>query len=363
MSRSGLSSRDIEIWAAKPTSQHGGAGIVAKLFTMINSSMVVLVTSLSPLEAGPRQICSNDYERFSLWGHGLCIADGDLDQVLARAKELRFQVLSILLRLGTVVLEVLDLGPAPLSGILREECTDLQTLLDTTETILKDSNADEATRPSTPTEFEQSKQELSELVEEISDYVDCLLDLTQSLDNPALDLEIERVDGSLARTQEEFTVSSDEALIYCRKIRDRFEVLPRYLIERLAEANASRAASLRERRSQPIKDTAEIRDDVTESLFTDTSPRLTQTTKSTATDPSIFSSLQSITRRPILKASDVIDDDNRSEATLASFSTAASAVGLGRPRVPPMPDVQEEGFKCPICFAFITGISDRKGWK
>src|SRR5277367_3823672 len=301
MSLSFLSRQDVESWVPEPAPSKG-AGFVAKLFTTINRAMASLTSVLSMTKDEAHQRCRNEFERFFLWGQGLSIVDGDLDEVLVHSKELHFRVLSLLLRLGTAVLQGLSRDPVPSSQVLTEQCDDLRTLLDTTETMLQEPEPHESARPYTPSESDASEYEVREILEEISIYVDCLLDLSPSLDNPALDIQVEGSDEPPTQAKESFTVSSEEALVYCRRIRDRFEVLPKYLVERLAEANVLRAAALREMRSRPTKHEAPISDDITESLFSTTDHRVTETTKSTVPSSSVFSSVMEF-------------DDNASKAT------------------------------------------------
>ena len=273
--------------------------------------------------------------------------------------------MTLLLRLGTVVLQGLYGDSLSSTKVLTEQCEDLRTLLDATESILQDQEPDEEARPNTPSESASSKYETTEVVEEISIYVDCLLDLSPSLDNPALDIQVDGSGERPMQTKESFTVSSDEALIYCRKIRDRFEVLPKYLVERLVEANVLRAAALREMRFRSIKNVVPINDDISENVFSTTDPRLTETTKSTVPPSSVFSSvMESFSIRQKALFSNHVDvHDFDDGATFASFSTAASKICLGRPRVPPLPDIQGGGFNCSICSLLVTDVKTRKEWK
>jgi hypothetical protein len=359
MSVSFLSRQDVESWVPEPAPSKSGAGFFAKLFTTINSAMVSLISVLSMTKGEAHQRCRNEFERFFLWGQGLSIVDGDLDEVLAHSKELHFRVLSLLLHLGTVVLQGLSRDPVPTSQVLIEQCDDLRTLLDTTETMLQGPEPDEFTRPYTPSESDASEYEVTEILEEISIYIDCLLDLSPSLDNPALDIQVEGSDEPPTQAKESFTVSSEGALIYCQKIRDRIKFLPKYLVERLAEANVLRAATLREMRSRLTEHEAPISDDITESLFSTTDHQVTETTFSSVMESSSRWSKASFSGHvPVLKF-----DDNASEATFASFSTVASTISLGRPRVPPMPEIQGDGFSCPICFSHATNVRTRKEWK
>ncbi|KAI6081076.1 hypothetical protein F4821DRAFT_273381 [Hypoxylon rubiginosum] len=331
MSYSFLTAQDIENWSAKP---------IAHAFNQ----------------------CRNEFERFFLWGQGLSVIDGDLDEALARSKEVRFRVLSLLLRLGTVVLEGLSRNPGPPSQLLTEQCENLHSLLDTTEVILQEMEPNESVRPTTPSGSDTSEVETVDIVAEMSIYIDCLLDLAPVLDNPAVDIDVDDSDEPPTRIRESFVVSSDEALIYCRKIRDRFKFLPKYLVERLAEANVVRAAALRKLRSRHFKPAAPVSDDITESLFSTKDHRFTETTKSTTQSPSVFSLFLPFKKRQSVKDY-MPDNDNESEATFASFSTAQSSTTLGRPRVPPMPEVQRGRFMCPVCSNNVIDVKSRKDWK
>jgi hypothetical protein len=267
-----------------------------------------------------------------------------------------------------VVLQGLSRDPVPSSQVLIEQCDDLRTLLGTTETMLQEPEPDESARPYTPSDSDASEYEATEVLEEISIYVDYLPNLSPPLGNPALDIQVEGSNEPPTQAKESFTVSSEEALIYCQRIRDHFKVLPKYLVERLAEANVLRAATLREMRSRLTKHEAPISDDITESLFSTTDHRVIETTKSTVPSSSVLSSVMESSSRwskalfskhvPVLKS-----DDNATEATFASFSTVASAISLERPRVPPMPEIQVDGFSCPICFSCVTNVKTRKEWK
>jgi len=273
MSVSFLSWQDVERWLPEEPARSkvdGGPGFIAKLFTTINKAMASLVSQLPVSKAGEQQWYRNEFERFVLWGQSLSIVDGDLDEVLTYSKELYCQVLTLLLRLGTVVLQGLSGDSFSSTKVLTEQCEDLRTLLDATESILQDQEPDEEARPNTPSESASSKYETTEVVEEISIYVDCLLD-----------------------------------------------------------------------------------------------PHLTETTKSTVPPSSVFSSIMESfsTRQKALFSNHVDVHDFDDGATFAYFSTAASKICLGRPRVPPLPDIQGGGFNCSICSLLVTDVRTRKEWK
>ncbi|KAL6363045.1 hypothetical protein LRP88_02446 [Fusarium phalaenopsidis] len=355
MSTSFLSRQDIESWVPDATASRGGVDLVTRLSTGLSRSMDSLRTALVGIQDETCRMAQNELERFLLWCQGLGVADGRLDEVLSQSTELHHQVLSLLLRLGTAVLQAMSQVPGEALQSKLDDYGHLRTLLDVVEAMFKDSDSDEHERPDTPPGSDVSDHELVETMEEISAYVDCLLDLAPALDNPVLDIQGGDSEEAYFSAKELFTTSCEEALIYCRKIRDRFEALPRYLVERLAEANVVRAAKLREMRRQVIEQKPPFDASTTESLFSDKYPHLTQTTKSSVPPPSVFSSaLAPSSKRSAPPASDPRHDgltefdDNASQATFASFSTAASSIAMGRPRIPPMPVIQEGGFDCTV---------------
>ncbi|KAK1763703.1 Metallo-dependent phosphatase-like protein [Phialemonium atrogriseum] len=353
MSSSFLSRQDVESWVPEPAPSRS-AGFVAKMFTTIAAAMALLPAVLSD---GEHQKCRNELERFFLWGQGLSVVDGGLDEVLAHSKELHFRVLSLLSQLGTVILHSLSRHAVSASKILTDQRDDLRTLLETTETMLQECDS-ERLGPDTLSDYADSDYGVEDALDDITTYVDCLLDLAPSLDNPALDMQFESSGEASSLDKESFVASNEEALIYCRRLRDRFSDLPKYLVERLAEANVLRAAELRSLRSRPSKQDPQIADDmVSESLFTTTDHRVTDTTKSTVPSSSVFSNSFDF-KIPTRRLS-----DGASEATFASFSTAQSTFNQGRPRVPPMPELEGNGFNCPSCSARIVDITSRKAWK
>lgn len=98
-----------------------------------------------------------------------------------------------------------------------------------------------------------------------------------------------------------------------------------------------------------------------ESLFSTIDRGVTDTTKSTVPSSSVFSSLM---KGPTRRSTAITHfSDSASKATFASFSTAQSAINQGRPRVPPMPEFEGDGFNCPICYERAVDVVSRKAWK
>jgi hypothetical protein len=362
MSTSFLSRQDVERWLTDPTpSNH--PGFVAKLYVTTRAAFVSLAGLFSQGHVDDRhKRCQNELERFFLWGQGLSIVDGHLDDILAHSEELHFRVLSLLLRLGTLILDSLSREQSSRSMLLSEQCDDLRTLLETTEAKLQESEP-ELIKTDTLSVSDTSEYGLEDILGDVATYVDCLLDLASSLDNPALDMPVENLDQLSTKNKETFAVSTEEAAIYCRKIRDRFVSLPKYIVERLAEANVIRAAALRSARSlNDISTTvADAKSLPSESLFSTIDRGVTDTTKSTAPSSSVFSSLL---KRATTKPAGMSQfPDNASKATFASFSTSQSTISQGRVRVPPIPELEGDSFACPVCYKRVIGVVSRKAWK
>ncbi|KAJ3463453.1 hypothetical protein MRS44_008239 [Fusarium solani] len=348
MSTPFLHRQDIESWVSGTAAPIGSTGFLAELSTTFVRAIASLRAVLFGSQDEACRMCQNELERFTLWCQGLGVTDGRLDQTLLHSKELRHQVLSLFLHLGTAVLQVTPHVSAKLSQLPLHECDHLRNLLHGVKAMLGESNSIQDERPDTPSGSDTSDYGLVETLEEVSAYIDCLLDLAPALDNPALGFQTDNPEEVPLDAKESITVSCKEALIYCRKIRDRFDGLPKYLVERLAEANVGGAANIRKMRCQATEKETLANDDTNESLFSGRRPQITETINSSVPHPSVFSStLASSSKWLAPLASDFARlDDNASEATFASFSTTGSSIDMGRPRVPPMPDVQENGFDC-----------------
>ncbi|RTE80655.1 hypothetical protein BHE90_004858 [Fusarium euwallaceae] len=292
MSSPFLSRQDIESWVPDAAASKSSVGFVAKLSTSIGRAMASLRKSLFELQDEACRASQDELDRFLLWCQGVGVADGHLDDILSQSNELHRQVLSLLLRLGSSVLQVISQILGQPSRLQLDDCDHLKALLNVVETMLRESDSDEHERPDTPSGSDSSDYGLVETMEEISAYVDCLLDLAPALDNPVLDIQANDAEKPRSRANESFTTSCEEALVYCRKIRDSFDTLPKYLVERLAEANVVRAAKIREIQYQATEKGTPANDGITESLFSDKHPQITDTTKSKQWKRHVFHDLK-----------------------------------------------------------------------
>ena len=268
------------------------------------------------------------------------------------------------------------LNPDP-NNELEDERNQLETLL------AKVRETDGSSRLSTyddQSEFEASAfdEDFEEVVDDLATYIDCLMDLTPALENPASDYHNQ---PRQTRPIESFDVSTALAANYCRKIRDRFTNLDIKLVERLGEANALRKQRLQQRpeASQGLEK-AYIDIDVdpeSEPIFSDAGRETTTTTGSTfpTTQPSesIFDrpfpkklpSLDSMSGDPLPGSPTISENDTASQATFASFSTTSSTKSQGRPRIPPLPVEPGSGkyFTCVACGQELLATRTRRAWK
>lgn len=213
---------------------------------------------------------------------------------------------------------------------------------------------------------------LERITSELISSTQCLLELSSELADLATEHFAEElfVDSGYPHL-EIFQVSSPQALTYCRKIRDRFRELPCYLVERLREANAKRAAMIQAAQSKQEeasakRETPNSTIGTCESPFSSSIPKLTETTKSMEISDPVFDILSSPSKPKITSTKEVSNfKDTASVTTYASYSTSLSAADQGRPRVPPLPQEAERGlpFDCLACYAKLVGITDRRAWK
>lgn len=400
---------DVHSWLSEPGDYSCSLGIVGSFYGAIFDLFGKLVkaaqlceTSRNALSETAR-LYSHELRRLYLWGDGFSVEEGYLDEVLTNASELRHNVLSLLFQLSRVLSSEFDrvvgLDKSQLQD-LSEDMADLRRMQEQVGLTLQDSG----TTPMSPSvdsdsvSDSQSSDMGQENLEDISTYIDCLMDLSQAVEHPAMDL-FDDPDEESQQEAELFDVSTPQALSYCRKIRDRFPHLPGYLVERLGELNAERALCIS--RAEAVRDlepntvgisdkveggldNKSITDPPTESLFSSTNPRLTETTKSTMpTESSLSASLYppegvkghlapsaagviARSKKPAMKQPLSLDfDDTASVATFASYSTTASALSQGRPRIPPVPEAAETSgtFDCPACWRGLRGPMTRIQWK
>jgi len=283
----------------------------------------------------------NEVERLFLWGDGVSAYEGRLDVILSRSSELREDILSILSELGdTITTAFFTAVNGQCSMALIQQKSDTEKLLEKVAFLLQRPEKRES---AIWVANESPLLDLEDCLDAIGAFIDCLMDLTVALENPASDPD----QGPVEKSRLEFEIFDvhSAALIYCRRIRDRWKSLPKYLVERLGTANMERAEAIRQLSIERDRLVDAIKNDQPddfqeESLFSRPLPlQGTDTTKS-GTKNSIFDKSEE-------KAAFLEPEDTLSIGTVLTSSTSRSSMGIGKPRIPPMPD--QSTFQCVSC--------------
>ncbi|KAH8722236.1 hypothetical protein BGZ61DRAFT_516337 [Ilyonectria robusta] len=287
-----------------------------------------------------------------LWAKTHEAPNGTLDRALLQSSDLRALTLGFLVDISQILTQRL----VGASGLLLDDGITLlsKTTHDLAREGLRLILTDDQDEYNAENSYNSPPEDsLERIASNLRSNVECLVDLGPLIE----DLQVEEPGIIDNRPEPEtFHLSCHEALSYCGMIRDRFRKLPLTLVERLGEANAQRAAMIQERRDAPQMKDEQIIEDIEESLFSESAPRFTATTKSTLNSGSVFDSASINQTAP---------NDTASRATFASFSTTLSTIDRGLPRIPPLPEGASEGkpFDCLTCSNQLNGITSRPAWK
>ncbi|UZP32328.1 hypothetical protein NXS19_000144 [Fusarium pseudograminearum] len=336
----------VQSWLPEP-SKNSIPGLAGTVFGAILALFIPLARYVEDdkdgkhIAIGSRNLL-HEVERLFLWGDGFSASDGQLDEILSKSSELRESVLSSLYELGVtlknIALRTCYTSESNKTRGLDAPMRELQGLLEQTSILLYGS--DSLDGRDAMSESGSSTTDLSECFEDITAYIDCLMDLSVALENPVLDLET--VDATIPSFQnlETFDVSSSQALTFCRKVRDRFPKMEKWLVERLGENNARRASALKEARERCL--------DIETASSTDLA------------NPVFEQSNINSSRRPVSTRRFA-----HIPASNASLSTIASSITDSRPRVPPLPEeaLEDKPFSCLACHQKIAHKMTPKDWK
>ncbi|KAK3386495.1 hypothetical protein B0H63DRAFT_411602, partial [Podospora didyma] len=390
----------VDGWSVEPDVHATHLGLAGSFYESILRLFTALLSHSPTISASGKGSDDKSYRytqelrRLYLWGDGFMAAEGHLDEVLARAPELRLGVLSLLLQLGRTLtsnfprLHFVD-DPEKLSLPVTASLKDVKEMQDQVSAVLPDSTSflDWPGEADSITSSHTSRWDDDDILEDIACYIDCLMDLSGVLDTQALDLGDETAvgDGEV----EVFDVSSRLADTFCRKLRDQYRNMPKKLVERFGEANAARTTRLLELREVQLRLAAaggqqlevgaitiqrnfekpaveSSKETVSECLFAESRERATDTTGSTSFPPdSLFDNPEYSKRINATKKPPLADDDALSIATFESFSTTESAVSQGR-RVPPRLPAEayeDESFQCLACQSTLHGVSTETAWR
>ncbi|KAL9610452.1 MAG: hypothetical protein Q9167_004850 [Letrouitia subvulpina] len=315
--------------------QYERLGLAGCLYQASYQVISLLVTHFS--ESDIFSDLRHQKERLFLWGQGVRATEGQLDSSLSHAPQLYHCVLSLLYELGQVVSEDIfeSAQPSLAEKKIHQGRDDLRMLLQKAESVLLEADVPlYCDKDSGMIEYH-----IGEALEDIADWIDRLMDISLTLEPASMEMTgDDRIDSNPI----ELNVSQ-EARLYCRKIRDRFPDLSHQLVEAYGEANATRY-KLKEHQinSNLAADTVAI---VSGAEVTDT----TRSTKFSA----------------IFDEPGQAEDDDHSLTSLPSVSTTAAATKGWRPRVPNLPEkaLRGESFTCLACGKSINDIDNRRSWK
>lgn len=225
--------------------------------------------------------------------------------------------------------------------------------------------------------------DLYEVIEDLYAYMESLIDLTPSLDCPAVDtLQI----GITATLTDDLSSVSEPARPFVVIIMDRFPSIDFPLARKLGESNWMRRERLREKLASSAANNEQVSsddDDGQETIvdgtvvaFENQAVRATApsapsqytrsiasyhqsiTTASGFSEPSLFDSIS--VRGPITPARRHVPE------SVTSFATSmADALDNGQRRVPSLPGNHDftSSFHCPFCGEYLEYIRNRADWK
>jgi len=223
---------------------------------------------------------------------------------------------------------------------------------------------------------------LEEVVEDLSAYMENLIDLSPSLDHPAIDTVL--IEDPMTNLNDILSGATEPARPFVLAIWDRFPSMEKVLVRRLGEANWDRRQRLREKLSAALElranpaannDEPDI-EDTGDTVVGDSERQVTRyeasTLGSSFSHPSTY---QSSTTRSGFSEPSIFDRDSilipnhqrRSiaESTTSFASSTMDGSGPGQRRVPNLPDNYDFGspFECPICGDILTELRHRADWK
>lgn len=180
--------------------------------------------------------------------------------------------------------------------------------------------------------------ELTQIMMDVADIIDCLLRLSISVQNPAPHDRFK----AAASTDTSFYKVSD-----IKHVREKFESAEEWLVERLCKAISHRRQYFKYRETHHQKLASGLEDpDTGQSTVASSIPHHLETNTGGVT-PSFG----------------VLDEDQRSDTEYSQTSYATSMADSERLSVPNIPKEYRSGaFECPFCLMIIV-VSTRHAWK
>ncbi|KAI5792247.1 hypothetical protein FPQ18DRAFT_378468 [Pyronema domesticum] len=292
----------------------------------------------------------NDFGRLKVWAENVAAHRRgfmSLDHRLREASSVKEMVKDLLMNLNSVLEEtlVMALEEAQAKGIEQNTAKPETTEANCTEAQTVDSDIDDEIRSTSP---------LKEAVKEIDNVITCLYRLSITIQSPASQDRLDRMERIDMSHFERFDIEHISNKYHGQLGKDY-----QYLIQRLGKANTKRRQLLKYHdehhekivgRRVAVGDTASK--DVSEDDFFSEAPSNMRTTVSTVYSADV--NLVEVTP---------VDLDSRSQAGFSVTSHASSSANSSSLRVPPPPPGFDKGpFQCPYCY-IIVETENRASWK
>lgn len=156
-----------------------GHPLIDSLFNAILDSCINAYQRLKPDEQSRR--LRSESERLFLWGYGVS-ANGQLSEALPMSSELYQTVLSALYQLGKVVdVDLAQMIAASRPADPAADTRELRQLLEIAGVILETPNATEDLE--SLSDDENGPYSLKDVLDDMATYIDCLMDLSSTLQN------------------------------------------------------------------------------------------------------------------------------------------------------------------------------------
>ncbi|KAF2145963.1 uncharacterized protein K452DRAFT_304964 [Aplosporella prunicola CBS 121167] len=291
-----------------------------------------------------------EHKAFILWGDGFGIDEGELETVFRQSRRLRHRTLQLLSTTGKLLYKL----AAPLLALTEAPThSELPSLLEEVKISIPHQydDSDDSDDSDDPKNLEIislfSEKEISETLEDLKNYVQCLIELSPSLENPAKDPGW----NEAVRAVEQKTTSSISQMpgcdVYSRLIQDRFPKAPTELIEMLGTLNWNRFLRLQSLRDLHASKLSGMSDDESglesEEEFQELGSRKSGLAK-TFHDSGLGTSVPA--------------------KSAYAPSTTTSVLEGAAVRVPPLPEKGKMGlpFTCDACGKTVI-IRERRIWK
>jgi hypothetical protein len=226
-----------------------------------------------------------------------------------------------------------------------------------------------------------SEDNLNDIIEDLNAYMESLIDLSPSLDHPAVDNTI--IEDFSATLVDDLSGVSEPARPFVLIIKDRFPSLDIGLVRKLGEANWQRRQRMRDKlaaapatiRNLPLNDDTSSSGDTVVGNQRRVAPDEVTLASTVRSSMSLPSNYQSITTGSGFSELSIFDSQSISvprgsrpysfAKSNTSFATSrADGLDYGQRRIPNMPDHEfDSPFQCNICGDVLTRIRHRADWK